>query len=57
MFLTYYDLPKVAKNCQKKPKVDFQATYYMGSDYSGSDDMGMVSVDAGQKPSACAFFD
>ena len=38
MFLAHNCLPKVAKNCQKKPRVHLFVNQYMGSNDSGSDD-------------------
>ena len=54
MFLAHHGLPKVAKNCPKKPKVDFHVNYYIGSDNissddSGSNNMGKVSLHGGQR--------
>ena len=52
MFLGHHFLPKVAKNCQKKSQ---RVTYFTGSDNAGSDNMGMISLDASQRLYAIFF--
>ena len=44
MFLARHCLPKVVKNCKKRPKFDFCVNYYTGSDDLGLDNMGTVFV-------------
>ena len=52
MLLAQHCLSKVAKNCQKKPKVNFRVNYIMGSDNSGSENTGTVSSAADLWPAA-----
>ena len=43
--MSTFVLPKVAKNCQKKPKVNFQLSYCTGSVDAGlHDNMGTVRL-------------
>ena len=52
MYLAHHCLPKVAKSCQKKPKVNFCVNCNTGSDDTGWDDTGTASLDAGQRLTA-----
>ena len=52
MFLAHHCLPKIAKNCHKKPKVYFRINYYTGSDDFGSYDTGTVSLTVSRRPAA-----
>ena len=42
MRLAQHCLLKVAKNCQKKPKINFSGNYYTGSDKTGADHLSTI---------------